>query len=186
LFLGSDGCLLCDVQKYLSEKAAAAVQALLPESAGGELSTMCPWADTVRWHYHWASPLHYVDTPQVCNFKYSRMSPPSLLFDPSPPSCSPTQQSVALVKPWGFNCPPLNELINVATCKPIHEPKASVVQSVWVAMLASFTQSSGATEKEKDIHARIIYSGNRKCILSFKRDKMHYINIPSISNYKSF
>jgi hypothetical protein len=90
---------LCDVQKYLSEKAAAAVQALLPESAGGELSTMCPWADTVRWHYHWASPLHYVNTPQVCNFKYSRMSPPSLLFDPSPPSCSPTQQSVALVKP---------------------------------------------------------------------------------------
>ena len=71
------------MQKYLSEKAAAAVQALLPESAGGELSTMCPWADTVRWHYHWASPLHYVNTPQVCNFKYSRMSP-SLLFDPFP------------------------------------------------------------------------------------------------------
>ena len=71
------------MQKYLSEKAAAAVQALLPESAGGELSTMCPWADTVRWHYHWASPLHYANTPQVCNFKYSRMSP-SLLFDPFP------------------------------------------------------------------------------------------------------
>ena len=82
MFLNSDGCLLCGVQKYLSEKAAAAVQALLPESAGGELSTVCPWADTVRWHYHWASPLHYVNTPQVCNFKYSRMSPPSLLFDP--------------------------------------------------------------------------------------------------------
>ena len=63
------------VQKYLSEKAAAAVQALLPESAGGELSAVCPWADQVRWHYHWSSPLHYVNTPQVCNFKFSRNVP---------------------------------------------------------------------------------------------------------------
>jgi hypothetical protein len=75
------------VQKYLSEKAAAAVQALLPESAGGELSTVCPWADEVRWHYHWSSPLHYVNTPQVCNFKYHRMSPfPCSAPLPSSPS----------------------------------------------------------------------------------------------------
>ncbi|CAO2209130.1 unnamed protein product [Urochloa humidicola] len=71
---GKEGhIMVCKIaEKYLSEKAAAAVQALLPESAGGELSTMCPWADQVRWHYHWSSPLHYANTPEVCNFKYSR------------------------------------------------------------------------------------------------------------------
>ncbi|CAD6232464.1 unnamed protein product [Miscanthus lutarioriparius] len=79
---GKEGhIMVCKIaEKYLSEKAAAAVQALLPESAGGELSTMCPWADTVRWHYHWASPLHYASTPQVCNFKYSHNLTESLMF----------------------------------------------------------------------------------------------------------
>jgi len=97
------------VQKYLSEKAAAAVQALLPESAGGELSAVCPWADQVRWHYHWSSPLHYVNTPQVCNFKYSRMAPLSSLdsfpfpFHLSPAPCSPR----SCVNGSGFNCDPL-------------------------------------------------------------------------------
>ncbi|GJN37591.1 hypothetical protein PR202_gb26564 [Eleusine coracana subsp. coracana] len=60
------------IMKYLSEKAAAAVQDLLPASAGGEMSTVCPWADEVRWHYHWSSPLHYANTPEVCGFKFSR------------------------------------------------------------------------------------------------------------------
>jgi hypothetical protein len=60
------------LQRYLSEEAKAAVQDLLPASAGGELSTMCPWADTVRFRYHWASPLHYANTPNVCNFNNSR------------------------------------------------------------------------------------------------------------------
>ncbi|PAN32046.1 hypothetical protein PAHAL_5G459000 [Panicum hallii] len=71
---GKEGhIMVCKIaEKYLSEKAAAAVQALLPESASGELSTVCPWADQVRWHYHWSSPLHYANTPQVCNFKFSR------------------------------------------------------------------------------------------------------------------
>uniref|UniRef100_A0A0D9UWD1 Aspergillus nuclease S1 n=1 Tax=Leersia perrieri TaxID=77586 RepID=A0A0D9UWD1_9ORYZ len=69
-----NSCLLlgCRLQNYLSEKAVAAVKELLPESAGGELSTMCPWADEVRFRYYWSRPLHYVNTPQVCNFKYSR------------------------------------------------------------------------------------------------------------------
>ncbi|XP_062192251.1 endonuclease 2-like [Phragmites australis] len=71
---GKEGhIMVCKIaEKYLSEKAAAAVQALLPESAGGELSAVCPWADQVRWHYHWSSPLHYANTPEVCNFKSSR------------------------------------------------------------------------------------------------------------------
>uniref|UniRef100_A0A0E0BWG5 Aspergillus nuclease S1 n=1 Tax=Oryza meridionalis TaxID=40149 RepID=A0A0E0BWG5_9ORYZ len=65
--------IVCKIaEKYLSEKAAAAVEELLPESACGELSTVCPWADEVRFHYYWSRPLHYANTPQVCNFKYSR------------------------------------------------------------------------------------------------------------------
>uniref|UniRef100_A0A0D9UWD2 Aspergillus nuclease S1 n=1 Tax=Leersia perrieri TaxID=77586 RepID=A0A0D9UWD2_9ORYZ len=65
--------MVCKIaENYLSEKAVAAVKELLPESAGGELSTMCPWADEVRFRYYWSRPLHYVNTPQVCNFKYSR------------------------------------------------------------------------------------------------------------------
>ncbi|VAH56107.1 unnamed protein product [Triticum turgidum subsp. durum] len=71
---GKEGhIMVCKIaEKYLSEEAAAAVQDLLPESAGGELSTMCPWADTMRFRYHWASPLHYANTPNVCNFNFSR------------------------------------------------------------------------------------------------------------------
>jgi hypothetical protein len=73
------------VQRYLSEDAAAAVRELLPASAGGELSTMCPWADEVRFRYHWASPLHYANTPNVCNFNNSRQYsvPPPLSISPS-------------------------------------------------------------------------------------------------------
>lgn len=71
---GKEGhIMVCKVaERYLSEDAAAAVQELLPESAGGELSTVCPWADTMRFRYHWASPLHYANTPNVCNFDFSR------------------------------------------------------------------------------------------------------------------
>jgi hypothetical protein len=63
---------LARAQKYLSEDAAAAVRELLPAAAGGELSTMCPWADEVRFRYHWASPLHYANTPGVCSFNSTR------------------------------------------------------------------------------------------------------------------
>ncbi|KQK02516.1 endonuclease 2 [Brachypodium distachyon] len=71
---GKEGhIMVCKIaEKYLSASAAAAVQELLPEAAGGELSTMCPWADQMRFRYHWASPLHYANTPNVCNFKFSR------------------------------------------------------------------------------------------------------------------
>ncbi|CAM0879128.1 unnamed protein product [Alopecurus aequalis] len=71
---GKEGHIMtCKIaERYLSEDAAAAVRELLPASAGGELSTMCPWADTVRFRYHWASPLHYANTPNVCNFQSSR------------------------------------------------------------------------------------------------------------------
>lgn len=50
-------------QRYLTEKTAA---------VGGELSTMCPWADEMRFHYQWASLLHYANTSNLGNFKFSR------------------------------------------------------------------------------------------------------------------
>lgn len=50
-----------------------AVQDLLPEVAGGDLAAVCSWADEVRFRYRWSSPLHYVNTPGVCNFQYKSM-----------------------------------------------------------------------------------------------------------------
>ncbi|WCJ26961.1 endonuclease 4 [Euphorbia peplus] len=58
---------------YLSEDALVAIRDLLPDSAEGELAEVCSWADHVRFHYHWSSALHYVDTPDfLCNYNYSR------------------------------------------------------------------------------------------------------------------
>jgi hypothetical protein len=62
--------MLC-VQGRLSDAAAAAVKDLLPSYAGNNLSSLCSWADNVRFRYHWASPLHYIDTPDgLCNYSY--------------------------------------------------------------------------------------------------------------------
>lgn len=61
------------LQGYVTKDALATVKELLPDSAGGELASVCSWADDIRWHYHWSSPLHYVDTPDFkCNYKYCR------------------------------------------------------------------------------------------------------------------
>ncbi|KAL6573939.1 hypothetical protein OROHE_001481 [Orobanche hederae] len=58
---------------YLSEEALAAVIALLPDHAEGDLAAVCSWADEIRFHYRWSSPLHYVDTPDFrCNYQYCR------------------------------------------------------------------------------------------------------------------
>lgn len=58
---------------YLTEDALAAVKQLLPDSAEGDLANVCAWADEVRFHKRWSSPLHYVDTPDfMCNYKYCR------------------------------------------------------------------------------------------------------------------
>ncbi|CAI9087577.1 OLC1v1021684C1 [Oldenlandia corymbosa var. corymbosa] len=57
----------------LTEEAAAGVQSLLPESAEGDFSSVCPWADTMRFHYYWSRALHYADTPDFrCNYSYCR------------------------------------------------------------------------------------------------------------------
>ncbi|XP_010916395.1 endonuclease 2 [Elaeis guineensis] len=65
--------MVCKIaEQYLTKRASNAVLDLLPPAAEGELASVCSWADQVRFRYRWASPLHYANTPGVCNFKYSR------------------------------------------------------------------------------------------------------------------
>ncbi|XP_004238934.1 endonuclease 2 [Solanum lycopersicum] len=72
---GLDGhYTVCKIaQSRLSKTAADAVENLLPKSANGDLASVCIWADRVKFHYHWSSPLHYIDTPDnLCNYQYKR------------------------------------------------------------------------------------------------------------------
>ncbi|KAL0305804.1 UNVERIFIED_CONTAM: Endonuclease 1 [Sesamum radiatum] len=74
---GKDGhYVICKIaENYLTEDALAAVKALLPDHAKGDLADVCSWPDEIRRnsHYRWSSPLHYVDTPDFrCNYQYSR------------------------------------------------------------------------------------------------------------------
>lgn len=58
---------------YLNEDALMAVTALLPDRAEGDLANVCSWADEIKFHMRWSSPLHYIDTPDFrCNYKYCR------------------------------------------------------------------------------------------------------------------
>ncbi|GJN05937.1 hypothetical protein PR202_ga23615 [Eleusine coracana subsp. coracana] len=57
----------------LSDAAAAAVKDLLPSYAGDDLSSLCSWADDIKFRYHWSSPLHYINTPdELCSYSYDR------------------------------------------------------------------------------------------------------------------
>lgn len=59
-------------QGHLS-RAAAAVKDLLSSYAGNNLSSLCSWADDVKFRYPWSSPLHYIDTPDgLCTYSYDR------------------------------------------------------------------------------------------------------------------
>ncbi|KAG6476331.1 endonuclease 2-like isoform X1 [Zingiber officinale] len=72
---GFDGHqIICKIaQDRLSESAAAAVKELLPAYAGDDLSTLCPWADRIKFRYRWSSELHYIDTPDdLCTYNYNR------------------------------------------------------------------------------------------------------------------
>ncbi|KAE8704562.1 Endonuclease 5 [Hibiscus syriacus] len=60
---------------HLTEDAMATVKDLLPDSAKGELASVCSWPDDIKLYYNWqwTSSLHYVDTPNFkCNYKYIR------------------------------------------------------------------------------------------------------------------
>ncbi|XAR52418.1 hypothetical protein NMG60_11020499 [Bertholletia excelsa] len=73
---GEDGHVsVCRIaQARLSEAAAAAVKKLLPESANEDLASLCLWPDLIRRQpeYLWSASLHFVNTPGVCNYDYSR------------------------------------------------------------------------------------------------------------------
>ncbi|XP_044974428.1 endonuclease 2 [Hordeum vulgare subsp. vulgare] len=72
---GVDGHLIvCQIaQARLSDAAAKAVDDLLPSDAGGNLSSLCSWADKVRFRYHWSAPLHFIDVPDnECSYSYDR------------------------------------------------------------------------------------------------------------------
>ncbi|KAG6524193.1 hypothetical protein ZIOFF_014084 [Zingiber officinale] len=66
--------IICQItQDRLSESAVAAVKELLPAYAENDLSTLCSWADTIKFRYHWSSKLHYIDTPEdLCTYNYNR------------------------------------------------------------------------------------------------------------------
>ncbi|KAJ6853643.1 putative bifunctional nuclease precursor [Iris pallida] len=65
--------MVCKIaEQYLTDKTLSAVSDLLPAAAEGDLASVCSWADQMRFRYRWASPLHYINTPGVCNFNYSR------------------------------------------------------------------------------------------------------------------
>lgn len=69
---GTDGHLIaCRIaQSRLSSAAADAVNELLPAYAKGNLSSLCSWADNVRFRFQWSAPLHFINTPDVCNYQY--------------------------------------------------------------------------------------------------------------------
>ncbi|CAM0879132.1 unnamed protein product [Alopecurus aequalis] len=72
---GVDGhSMVCQIaQGRLSEAATKAVNDLLPSDAAGNLSSLCSWADHVRFRYHWSEPLHFIDTPDnLCSYDYDR------------------------------------------------------------------------------------------------------------------
>ncbi|XP_052200025.1 endonuclease 2 [Diospyros lotus] len=72
---GLDGHLtICRIaQSRLSAAAATAVKELLPAAAEDDLGSECSWADRVKFHYHWSSALHFIDTPDnLCSYQYNR------------------------------------------------------------------------------------------------------------------
>lgn len=72
---GTDGhAITCKIaQSRLSNTAAAAVKKLLPDYAQNDLSSVCSWADRVKFYLKWSSALHFADTPpKLCTFQYDR------------------------------------------------------------------------------------------------------------------
>ncbi|PKA63533.1 Endonuclease 2 [Apostasia shenzhenica] len=72
---GVDGhYIVCQIaQEKLSETTAVAVNDLLPDYAKNNLSSLCSWADHVKFIFPWSSELHYVNVPDdSCTYNYSR------------------------------------------------------------------------------------------------------------------
>ncbi|GAU48862.1 hypothetical protein TSUD_85960 [Trifolium subterraneum] len=82
---GKDGhYAVCKIaEDFLSEDALFAVNQLLPDSAQGDLASVCSWPDEIRhnYHYRWSSALHYIDTPDFnCNYQYCNNLTEALMF----------------------------------------------------------------------------------------------------------
>ena len=61
------------MKAYLREDAKFAVKTLLPDSAEGDLASLCTWPDVIKRQrsYRWSSALHFADTPDYkCNYEY--------------------------------------------------------------------------------------------------------------------
>ncbi|KAI3810712.1 hypothetical protein L1987_20334 [Smallanthus sonchifolius] len=59
------------------KEALRAVKELLPETAEGDLASVCSWPDEIKYMYKWrcTSELHYVDTPDFrCNYDYGKLT----------------------------------------------------------------------------------------------------------------
>ncbi|GLT69513.1 hypothetical protein SLA2020_416590 [Shorea laevis] len=71
---GIDGhYIVCKIgQSRLNKAAADIVEKLLPKSAENELGSVCSWADGIKFRYPWSRPLHFVNTPDVCNYQFER------------------------------------------------------------------------------------------------------------------
>lgn len=71
---GNDGhYIVCKLaQSRLNKAAEKIVEELLPESAENDLASVCSWADEIKFHYPWSRSLHYVNTPDVCNYQFAR------------------------------------------------------------------------------------------------------------------
>ncbi|KAE8663562.1 Endonuclease 2 [Hibiscus syriacus] len=70
---GTDGhSIICKIaQSRLSNAAADAVKQLLPKWVEDDLAAVCSWADRVKFRYRWSSPLHFINTPEICSYRYS-------------------------------------------------------------------------------------------------------------------
>ncbi|KAK8699324.1 hypothetical protein V6N13_115412 [Hibiscus sabdariffa] len=71
---GTDGhSIICKIaQSRLNDAAADAVKELLPKWAEDDLGSVCSWADQVRFRFRWSSPLHFINTPEICSYKYTK------------------------------------------------------------------------------------------------------------------
>ncbi|CAH2078355.1 unnamed protein product [Thlaspi arvense] len=74
---GKDGhYTVCKIAEgYFEEETVAAVKKLLPETAEGDLASVCSWPDEIKRfsEWQWTSSMHYINTPEYrCNYEYCR------------------------------------------------------------------------------------------------------------------
>lgn len=68
---GMDGhYLVCAIaQTMFTQATIDGINELIPN---GELANWCSWPDQVRRRIRWSGPLHFINTPEVCNYNHHR------------------------------------------------------------------------------------------------------------------